>query len=406
MAEGRAAVIAVGNLLRADDGAGVEVVRRLAGRVPAGVCLIELGGEPAELLDAWDDLETVVVVDAVRTGGKPGTVHQFDASTAPLPAHTGGASTHGLGLADALELGRALDRLPARVVVVGIEVADDRTVGGELSRPVQDAIADAVAGVLAELQRGRGDHAYADFSQTSDAEVKTLLEQGRAEAGPPRAGPPEGEPPESESVCISVGRGRSIEADLVVPPVARGLVIFAHGSGSSRHSARNRYVASVLQQGGLATLLLDLLTPEEELDRGNVFDIAVLARRLLLATRWAAVQPATRELPVAYFGASTGAGAALVAAAQADLEVRGVVSRGGRPDLAAPHLADVRAPVLLIVGGNDRVVLDLNREAAAQLGGPHELVVVPGATHLFEEPGALETVARHVCDWLVQRLAT
>ncbi|HEY5143975.1 MAG TPA: hydrogenase maturation protease [Solirubrobacteraceae bacterium] len=159
MTDGPAAVIAVGNRLRADDGAGVEVVRRLAGRVPAGVRLIELGGEPAGLLDAWDGLGTVVVVDAVRTGGEPGTVHRLDASTEPLPARMGSASTHGLGLAEALELGRALGRLPARVVVVGIEVADDRTVGGGLSRAVQDAIEGAAASVLAELERGRGRHA-------------------------------------------------------------------------------------------------------------------------------------------------------------------------------------------------------------------------------------------------------
>ena len=152
MADGAAAVIAVGNPLRADDGAGVEVVRRLAGRVPPEVRLIELGGEPAELLDAWNELGTAVLVDAVRTGGEPGTVHCFDASTEPLPARTGSASTHGLGLAEALELGRALGRLPARVVVVGIE-ADDRTMGGELSRPVQDAIEDAAETVLAELER-------------------------------------------------------------------------------------------------------------------------------------------------------------------------------------------------------------------------------------------------------------
>jgi len=152
VADGAAAVIAVGNPLRADDGAGVEVVRRLAGRVSPEVRLIELGGEPAELLDAWNELGTAVLVDAVRTGGEPGTVHCFDASTEPLPARTGSASTHGLGLAEALELGRALGRLPARVVVVGIE-ADDRTMGGELSRPVQDAIEDAAETVLAELER-------------------------------------------------------------------------------------------------------------------------------------------------------------------------------------------------------------------------------------------------------------
>ena len=158
MADGQSAVIAVGNPWRADDGAGAQVVRRLAGRVPDDVRLIELGGEPAELLDAWDGLGAVVVVDAVRTGGAPGTVHCFDASRAPLPARTGSASTHGLGLADALELGRALGRLPARVVVVGIEAGEDQTAGG-LSPPVQDAIEEASARVLAELGQGRDSHA-------------------------------------------------------------------------------------------------------------------------------------------------------------------------------------------------------------------------------------------------------
>jgi putative phosphoribosyl transferase len=247
---------------------------------------------------------------------------------------------------------------------------------------------------------------YADFRQTSDDEVLRLLAQARAETGPSAGDDPAQEDPlEPELVRIPIGEDLSIEADLVVPAAARGLVIFAHGSGSSRHSARNRFVAELLQRRGLATLLLDLLTPEEELDRRNVFDISLLALRLLTATDWAAAEPATRELPVAYFGASTGGGAALVAAAQAGAGVRAVVARGGRPDLAAPHLGAVRAPVLLIVGGNDRMVLELNREAAAQLRAPCEIVVVPGATHLFEEPGALDEVARLAGEWLVRRLA-
>ena len=150
MAEGPAAVIAVGNPLRADDGAGVEVLRRLAGRVPAGVRLVELGGEPAELLEAWDGLDAVILVDALRGGGAPGTIRRFDASSEPLPARSGSASTHGLGVAEALEFGRALGRLPRRVIVVGIE-ADGHTVGEGLSPPVQDALEDAVARVLAEL---------------------------------------------------------------------------------------------------------------------------------------------------------------------------------------------------------------------------------------------------------------
>ncbi len=158
MADRPAAVIAVGNPLRADDGAGAEVARRLAGRVPAGVRLVELGGEPAELLDAWDGLRVVVVVDAVRAGAAPGTVHRFDASSAPLAVRTGSTSTHGLGLAAALELGRALGRLPPRVIVVGIETAGDDAPGGTLSPPVQGAIEAAAERVLAELRPQRAGH--------------------------------------------------------------------------------------------------------------------------------------------------------------------------------------------------------------------------------------------------------
>lgn len=246
---------------------------------------------------------------------------------------------------------------------------------------------------------------YADFSQTSDDEVTGLLAQARAQAGQPGDDPLADDPPEPAPVRIPIGGGRAIEADLLVPAGARGLVIFAHGSGSSRHSARNRYVATVLQRSGLATLLLDLLTPEEEHDRRNVFDITLLAERLLTATRWAGGEPSTGTLPVGFFGASTGGAAALVAAAEAGDVVRAVVSRGGRPDLAGSHLGAVRAPALLIVGGNDRMVLDLNREAAAQMRAHCEIAVVPGATHLFEEPGALDEVARLAGGWFTGHLA-
>jgi predicted phosphoribosyltransferase/dienelactone hydrolase len=234
---------------------------------------------------------------------------------------------------------------------------------------------------------------YRDFSQTHDEEVVA----GDAAEARER-------PPASGAVRIPVGGGAAVEADLVVPGGASGLVIFAHGSGSSRHSSRNRHVAELLGRRGLATLLLDLLTPGEELDRANVFDIELLAGRLLDATGWAEAGPATRGLPVGYFGASTGGGAALVAAARAGDAVRAVVSRGGRPDLAGAHLGHVRAPTLLIVGGEDRVVLDLNRRAAAQMRAPCEIAVVPGATHLFEEPGALDEVAQLAGDWLTARL--
>jgi putative phosphoribosyl transferase len=186
---------------------------------------------------------------------------------------------------------------------------------------------------------------------------------------------------------------------LTVPGQARGIVVFAHGSGSSRHSPRNRYVASVLNEAGLGTLLFDLLTPEEERDRANVFDIELLAGRLIEVTRWLATQPRVAQAAVGYFGASTGAAAALWSAAEPGSGIAAVVSRGGRPDLARPRLAAVAAPTLLIVGGNDEVVLDLNRRAQAQLRCENRLAVVPGATHLFEEPGTLDAAAALARDW-------
>jgi putative phosphoribosyl transferase len=182
-------------------------------------------------------------------------------------------------------------------------------------------------------------------------------------------------------------------------------VVFAHGSGSSRHSPRNRYVAAVLNQAGLGTLLFDLLTPYEEHDRANVFDIDLLARRLVDVTHWLRLQPDAADLPVGYFGASTGAAAALWAAAEPDAEIAAVVSRGGRPDLAGPRLAAVTAPTLLIVGGDDTVVLDLNRQAQARLHCENHLTVIPGATHLFEEPGTLKAAAVAACDWFTSHLA-
>lgn len=191
---------------------------------------------------------------------------------------------------------------------------------------------------------------------------------------------------------------------LTVPEKPRGIVVFAHGSGSSRHSIRNRYVAEVLTGAGFATLLFDLLTPEEERNRANVFDIELLASRLIDVTGWLATQPDTASLPVGYFGASTGAGAALVAAADPRVNVRAVVSRGGRPDLAGDSLGSVVAPTLLIVGGRDQVVLELNQRAQAVIPGKCQLTVVPGATHLFEEPGTLEQVAKLACDWFIDHL--
>ena len=185
-----------------------------------------------------------------------------------------------------------------------------------------------------------------------------------------------------------------------MPADARGLAVFVHGSGSSRHSPRNRYVAGVLQRAGLATLLFDLLTPGEELDRGNVFDIGLLSARLAAVTSWVRDHRGCRGLPVGYFGASTGAAAALWVAAD-DPQVAAVVSRGGRPDLAAPRLDEVRAPTLLVVGSRDTVVLELNRRAQARMRCESRLAVVPGATHLFEEPGTLEQAAALARGWFV-----
>ncbi len=199
--------------------------------------------------------------------------------------------------------------------------------------------------------------------------------------------------------------GNELGATLGMPEDPRGLVIFAHGSGSSRHSPRNRFVAGSLGERGFATLLLDLLTAgEDEVDRVTAalrFDIALLAHRVDLATTWWRQHGERPGLAIGYFGASTGAGAALLAASARD-DIRAIVSRGGRPDLAGPALPRVRAATLLIVGERDEVVIDLNRQAAAQMTCHREMAIVPGATHLFEEPGTLEEVARLAGDWFVQ----
>ncbi len=202
----------------------------------------------------------------------------------------------------------------------------------------------------------------------------------------------------------------TLEGNLVVPENAQGIVLFAHGSGSSRHSPRNRLVARQLQEAGLATLLIDLLTAEEEQvdiqTRHLRFDIGLLAERLVGTAEWLNQQPETRELEVGYFGSSTGGGAALVAAAQRPEGVGAVVSRGGRPDLAGPALPRVKAPTLLIVGELDHPVIQMNREAMAQMRAEVKLEIVPGATHLFEEPGKLDLVAQLARNWFLQHLGT
>jgi dienelactone hydrolase len=210
-------------------------------------------------------------------------------------------------------------------------------------------------------------------------------------------------------VQIPVGQ-RNLSGSLTLPDYSTALVLFVHGSGSSRHSPRNQFVARTLNNAGLATLLFDLLTPEEEATdlrtREHRFNISLLAERLVHATKWAKQQEQTRDLDIGYFGSSTGGGAALVAAAEIPDSVGAVVSRGGRPDLAGGALGKVKAPTLLIIGGNDDVVIELNEMARDRMQCEVKLEIVPGATHLFEEPGALEKVARLASDWFSIHLKT
>jgi putative phosphoribosyl transferase len=243
---------------------------------------------------------------------------------------------------------------------------------------------------------------YVDFSQTTDDEVARCLERGRRLVDAADGDDP---PMRDEHVDMPAGRAR-LAGHLNVPQQAIGVVVFAHGSGSGRHSPRNRLVAAVLNRAGLATLLLDLLTPQEELDRANVFDVEMLAGRLVEVTAWLGGRPETRDLPVGYFGASTGAAAALWAAANAPVEIAAVVSRGGRPDLAESKLSEVTAPTLLIVGERDHAVVDLNRRAQNLLGPQSRLAIVPGATHLFEEPGTLQTAAQLAREWFISHMTS
>ena len=229
---------------------------------------------------------------------------------------------------------------------------------------------------------------YDDFDQTSDSEVVEIL-HSHAATGVDR------------EVVIPIGRGVSLAGHLTVPPEPIGIVVFAHGSGSSRLSPRNTAVARLLQESGQGTLLFDLLTEDEAANRANVFDILLLSGRLSAATAWLRSLPGIDSLPLGYFGASTGAAAALVAASK-DPTIAAVVSRGGRPDLAGEALPSVQAPTLLIVGGRDLEVLTLNRQAQARMRCPTSLEVVPGATHLFEEEGTLQAAARLARNWFTE----
>jgi putative phosphoribosyl transferase len=245
---------------------------------------------------------------------------------------------------------------------------------------------------------------YLDFSQTSDSEVTDLLHRAGSTARattPSSVDPPSNYLGRIDREVVVVAGPIRLPGHLMVPAGAAGIVLFAHGSGSSRHSPRNRFVAETLNQAGLGTLLFDLLTPSEELDRTRVFDIELLADRLVQATKWLLTQFETPRVRLGFFGASTGAAAALRSAAELGPDIRAVVSRGGRPDLVGARLAQVQAATLLIVGSHDPQVLELNLEASARLRCEHRVEVVPGASHLFEEPGTLEMVAELARDWFI-----
>jgi putative phosphoribosyl transferase len=273
----------------------------------------------------------------------------------------------------------------------------------ERSRPV-DAF-EATRAVLATLSRHIPNGQIAKLQRALPGDIRRAWQAVEERIVPP----PDVAPVRGNGSTVRLEIEDEIRIDgrsaiLAIPRDAAGIVIFAHGSGSGRHSPRNRFVARELQEANLATLLLDLLNEAEERDRANVFDMDLLAARLKRATQWVHDLPRTGRLPVGYFGASTGAGAALLAAADPATRIAAIVSRGGRADLAGPALARVRAPTLLIVGGLDAPVLRLNEEAYEQLGGEKDLQVVAGASHVFEEPGKLEEVAQLAADWFKQHL--
>jgi putative phosphoribosyl transferase len=297
---------------------------------------------------------------------------------------------------------RIARKLGAARVVLAVPVAPADTLGA-LTEP------DEIVCLATPRHFAAVGYHYRDFSPTEDDEVVQLLDAAarRLQDAVRGAGPADAEgaePADFDGEVEIPSRGIRLQGQLHLPVPAQAVVLFAHGSGSSRHSPRNRFVAGVLQQAGLGTLLLDLLTPGEERNRDNVFDIELLARRLSSATDWLATREDTASCRAGYLGASTGAGAALWSASEPVARVAAVVSRGGRPDLAGPRLSGVRAPTLLIVGSLDVEVLELNRKAKSMMRCPNQLAVVQGATHLFEEPGTLAAAAILARDWFIQYL--
>ena len=379
----------------------VIVVRKLGVPFQPEVAMGAIGEGGARVLDRRvvslarvtdDDLRTVEVRERALLESR---LERYRRGRAPkdLRGRTAVIVDDGIATGSTARVACKVARqLGAARVVLAVPVAPERAMD---SLPE----ADQVLSLISPRDFEAVGYYYRDFSPTTDEEVVHLLDAA-ARRRRDRPGQVAGV---GQDVHIALD-GVSINGDLHLPDQCRAVVVFAHGSGSSRHSPRNRYVASVLQGAGLGTLLLDLLTPEEEVDRGNVFDIPLLAQRLSAATRWLKGRDDTAACRVGYFGASTGAGAALWAAAGPGAQVDAVVSRGGRPDLAGPRLAAVRAPTLLLVGGADTQVLALNRQAMDLMRAPVHLEVIPGATHLFEEPGTLARVAALATDWFSRHL--